>query len=152
MTTKPTNPATFDHEGIKQLAEELGRPMKTLVALAPINDPFCLAPARQADAVWFAELWTRFGMGNGGHTRGLHYKLISQRTPIRMRDGMPYVNTDDCWKRLSVASKDARYLDLISVDDMVDRRNAAPITNIRTTQEQPVAFVSGGDFRLEGIG
>ena len=50
----------------------------------------------------------------------------------------------DCWKRLANASKDARYLGLVSADDLVDRRNAEAITNIRDTG-LPLSYVDSGD-------
>jgi hypothetical protein len=149
--TTPTNPTTFDYAGIKTLAEELRRPVKTLFALSTSNDPFYTTPTRRTDAEWFAKLWHKFGMAKGSHLRGLHYRIISQRTPILMRDGTPYRNTEGCWQDLVSASKDARYLDLVSADDLADRRNDAPVTNIRETIVTPVAFVDDNEIELEDL-
>jgi len=77
----------FDYEGIKALAKDLGRPAETLIALSSTNDPFYIIPCRQAEAQWFADLWNKFGMGKGGHTRGLHYRIVSQRTATSLSNG-----------------------------------------------------------------
>jgi hypothetical protein len=148
---EPTDPVTFDYEGIKQLAADIGRPASTLYALSDHNDPFFVGPARRAKAEWFAGLWIKFGMGAGSHIRRLHYKLISQRKPIKMLDGVPYENTEECWQKLAEASKDARYLDLISVDDFVDRRNAEAVTNVRDNTGEPWLDIEGSDLEMEDM-
>jgi hypothetical protein len=44
-----------DYDALKALSEELGRPVKTLIALSPQNDPFFAGlPASRAAAEWFA--------------------------------------------------------------------------------------------------
>jgi hypothetical protein len=49
---------TYDYAGLKRLATYLSRPVSTLVALAAVNDPFYISPARQTLADWFAdEIW-----------------------------------------------------------------------------------------------
>ena len=89
------NPVNADE--IKALGGDLGRPATTLIALADVNDPLYITPRRRAEAEWFAALWKKYKVGRGVHLRRLHYLFISQRTPIRMPDGMPYDNTTRCW-------------------------------------------------------
>src|SRR5215213_4945954 len=62
----------------------------------------------------------------GRHLRGFHYVLVSQRTPILFRDGTRYLNTEACWDKLQAASTSARYLKLVSPEDIVDHRNPPP--------------------------
>jgi hypothetical protein len=40
--------------------------------------------------------------------------------------GTPYENTEGCWDYLNEASKQARYLRLVSPEAIVDHRNPAP--------------------------
>ena len=50
--------STIDHEYLKQLAKQLGRPLETLYVLAGANDPFIAdVPSRRAAAEWLAEIW-----------------------------------------------------------------------------------------------
>jgi hypothetical protein len=125
----PSSPQAFTYDGLKQLAADLDRPVATLVALSTANDPFYIGPARQEDAVWFADLWSTFDFGGGIHLRRLHYVFVSQAVPLQMRDGTPYENTEDCWQRLVAASGSARYLKLVPIEGFVDRRNAPAIIN-----------------------
>jgi hypothetical protein len=100
-----------------------------LLALAPKNDPFYAgAPAHWAKATWFAELWTRFHYTTA-HTRRIHYRLVTpgQGEPVPCKhDGTPYQNTEGCWDYLNEASKQARYLRLVSPEAIVDHRNPEP--------------------------
>jgi hypothetical protein len=137
----PTQMTKFDYKGIHQLSQELHRPTKTLVALSTNNDPFFLAPGRQANAKWFAALWKRFKLGSGVHIRRVHYLLISQKTAIKMLNGMPYRNTLECSSMLSDATRDARYLGLVPADDFVDRRNEEPIINLREDTGDPNLYI-----------
>jgi hypothetical protein len=132
---------------IKALGERLGRPARTLFALSADNDPFYIGKrdgVRLAEAKWFAALFKKFKFGDGVHLRRIHYRLVSQRTPVKMRDGSDYENTVKCWKDLVNASKDARYLDLVSADDFIDRRVDEPIVNGGYTAV-PVAYITDGD-------
>jgi hypothetical protein len=115
----------LNHAEMKALAESLGRPLNTLEVLR--RDPFCAdSPARLRDATWFAELWQRFDISHGTHMRRIHYLLVSQNPPVLTPSGTPYVNSADCVGLLERASLDARYLNLVPPDAMVDRRNDAP--------------------------
>ena len=84
----------LDYASIKGLAQQIGRPIKDLVALAQANDPFYAAvPFRQRDAEWFAEIWERFGFSEGVHVRRIHYMLVTQSKegqPILKPDGQPW--------------------------------------------------------------
>ncbi len=109
------------------IARAAGVCQSDLLALAPSNDPFCLhQPARQRNAQWFAELFERFGFGQGVHVRRIHYRIISQDTPVQRPDGGAYLNTTSSWALLVNASRDARYLGLVPGDAFVDRRNPDP--------------------------
>jgi hypothetical protein len=121
----------LDYHGLKELAHDLGRPVSTLIALAPHNDPFYAdVPGRRSGAEWFAELWHRFGLGGSQkyHPRRLHYFFVSQPAgSVLTLDGLPYENTARCAFLLGKAGRDARYLGLIAADQIEDRRNAGPV-------------------------
>lgn len=117
----------MDYESIKEYGRANKRSVETLVALSTINDPFYIQAGRQASAEWFAKLWHELGCGPGTHIRAVHYRLLSQDGGYIGDDGKPYLNTDNCYKRLNAASQDARYLGLVPVEDFDDRRNDAPI-------------------------
>jgi hypothetical protein len=120
-----------NYELFKRLANRLGRKLDSFAALATINDPFFAETnVRKAEAEWVAALWQRHGFGSGTHIRRVHYRLISQEDPILMADGQPYQNNTNCWRALCQAVRDARYLDLISVDVIEDHRNPDPIIKI----------------------
>ena len=121
----------LDYNSIKVLAKQIGRSTKDLVALAVQNDPYYAGvPGRQREAEWFAEIWHRFGFSEGVHVRRIHYVLVSQSEegqPLLKPDGKPYENTTNDSGLLNRASLSARYLDLIPLDALVDRRNDEPI-------------------------
>ena len=129
----------IDGQAIKEMSVELKRPIETLLALARQNDPFYAGatPATRAEAEWFAELYDRFEFGRGSHLRRVHYRLISQETPILLPDGVPYENTETCWKKLSEASKHARYLGLVPIDDFEDHRNPEPTLYLPEPVDEP---------------
>jgi hypothetical protein len=109
---------------LDRLSKELRRPKSTLTVLAPQNDPFRWTPARLRNAEWFSDLWARFGRP-GLHPHGLHYVLVSQLNgTIATATGRAYENTAECDLALASAARDARYLGMISAEDMLDRRNA----------------------------
>ncbi|MGA3063962.1 MAG: hypothetical protein ABSD90_12180 [Methylocystis sp.] len=139
----------LDRHAIKELSRETGRPISTLLALASCNDPFYAGatPASRADAEWFAELYDRFGFGRGAHLRRVHYRLVSQQEPILLPDGTPYENTQGCWEKLCVASKHARYVGLVPMDDFEDHRNPEPTLYLPEPMEEPTIHSNGGgDF------
>jgi hypothetical protein len=110
---------------IKALAKELKRPIETLIALHANHDPFYFTPGRLLAANWFHDIWSGLGI-EVAHTRRIHYRLVSQATPVRMPNGEPYLNTDLCAKKLGEAVRDAIYLDLIPGEAIVDHKNDAP--------------------------
>jgi hypothetical protein len=136
---------TYDYAGLKELAKSLRRPSTTLVALAPQNDPFYAdMPSRRAMAEWFAGLWERFGLQRGIHLRAVHYKLISQRTPITFPNGTAYENTIECWKELGKASKDARHLELVT-DEWTDRKSSSIVHLVDPTTAS-ISLIDGQGY------
>jgi hypothetical protein len=120
--------ATYDYEGLKVLAKDLGRPVETLVAQSPQSDPFYASrPGRREAAKWFAALWERFDFPRGIHLRRIHYALVSQREPVELAEGKHYENTLECWQKLCVASRDARHLELVPADWWSDKKSTALI-------------------------
>lgn len=118
----------WNRETIKAVAAENKCSAKTLIALTTENDPFFVgAPAQVEWAKWFAGVWQQFGYGSGTHIRRVHYQLVSQETPVIMPNDKPYENSAACWDRLVMMSKWARYLNLVEVDDFVDRRAPEPM-------------------------
>jgi len=120
----------MDYSEIKSIAKESGMRVNELLALAPGNDPFYTGrPAEIAMAQWFLRQWQAMNYGTGVHLRRMHYALVSQDPPIGRHDGRPYENTQNAWDYLCNAGKYARYLDLVSPDAFVDRRNPDAIVN-----------------------
>jgi len=116
----------FNYAAIKQLAKDTGRRVSDLIALAPQNDPFYAGtPGDWKLGEWFAEFYhANFAPGTKVHLRRCHYKVLSLE--LSFPDGLPYLNTDTCWDRLNAASKNARYLGLVDVDLIEDKKNAEP--------------------------
>jgi hypothetical protein len=126
--------ATYDYEGLKLLAKDLGRPVETLVAQSPQSDPFYAnRPGRREAAEWFAALWERFDFQRGIHLRRIHYALVSQREPVELAEGKHYENTFECWQKLCVASRDARHLELVPADWWTDKKSASIIHLVEPT-------------------
>jgi hypothetical protein len=117
----------LEFESLKAMAKSIGRPIRNLLALAPVNDPFYAGVGhRRRDAEWFAAIWAKHG-AVGSHLRRLHYRLISSTSPVLKPDGSAYQNTENDWSTLAGASLAARYLDLVPFDGMIDRRNDEPM-------------------------
>jgi hypothetical protein len=118
---------TLSYENIKAYAKALGTTIKSLIVLGDGNDPFyCGTPNHQLWANWLGNYWRSPGMGKCSHIRALHYQLVSQSEPVIMPDGEPYLNTNQCWKKLNNAMKWARYLGIIDPESLDDRRAPAP--------------------------
>ncbi len=117
----------FDYDSIKVSAKNLGLRVTDLLALAPQNDPFYAGtPAGREQAQWFADIWKRARYFRGVHLRRVHYWIVSQSPAVLLPNGKPYENTENCWKYLDQASKMARYLSLIGLDDIIDNKNPPP--------------------------
>jgi hypothetical protein len=112
------------------LGQTLRRRLNTLFTLGDVNDPWMAdADYRSAAAHWVARIFERLGIRARVHVRQVHYRLVSQETPILRINGEEYVNSGDCFNHLCDAIRDARYLGLISSDLVVDRRNPEPVIN-----------------------
>src|SRR5947209_8908145 len=61
--------------------------------------------------------WQQFGYRDKVHIRRVHYQIVSQRTPVLMPNSKPYENTSECWDMLNMASKAARYLQLLRSEE-----------------------------------
>ena len=147
----PMEPTCY--EDIKDLAVHLRRRLPTLIAMDEGTDPwYAGVDSRRENAEWFADLWNnRFRIQSKIHTRAIHYKLISQNTPVLMPNGEPYENTVRCQAMLNDAARDARYLSLIEANLIIDRRNPAARINFQPEEdtEPQVHISSGGTERTE---
>ncbi|MFL5625207.1 MAG: hypothetical protein ACJ788_06370 [Ktedonobacteraceae bacterium] len=134
----------YEYETIKQLAKEMGCKVTDLIPLAPQNDPFYTGtPTDWALAQWFAGLWQQFGYQDRVHIRRVHYQIVSQRTPVLLPNGKPYENTSECWDVLNMASKAARYLQLVDPGAFSDRRNDDPLICAPSSSSSPSIRVYG---------
>jgi hypothetical protein len=132
---------------LKKLSEQTKRPMDDLIVLTRTNDPFNIeSSGRKKDAEWFAIQYRRFGFGVGTHVRRIHYRIVSQPLPILMPDGRPYENTMLCSAKLATACRDARYLDLVDIDDFVDRQNRESAVNLTEL------YGRGASLEIEAFG
>ena len=116
--------------------------MRDLTVLAVQNDPFRIdTPAGHRDGAWLAMTAQGLGLGSRKiHLRGLHYMVIGRPKP----DGSPYTNTEADWLWLSGGcGKAARFLGYIPFDQIVDQRNAEPVTRI-FERKDPWPYLSVG--------
>lgn len=132
-------------DDLKALAKALRRPLDTLYAMDSTTDPYMVdQPSRTDRANWFVGLYT-LGIRFGVHVREIFYKLVSQRDAVIRVNGKPFENTLECFNQLGVAIRDARYLDLIPGDAIIDRRNPPPIINLRVdAAAAKVETIEGG--------
>jgi hypothetical protein len=146
----------FTYEQIKQLARQTGQRVTDLIPLAPQNDPFYTGtPNDWSLAEWFASLWQAFGYTNKVHIRRVHYQIVSQHPAVVMPNGVPYENTEMCWNVLNLASKAARYLQLVDPEAFVDRRNPEALVYASNRLPEPEVWASsrlwGSQLRLPDI-
>ncbi len=140
----------WNYETIKELATANKQPITDLIALSRNNDPFYMGTDGDMEkARWFADLWERFGFTSGVHLRRAHYRIISQETPVAMPNGLPYENTEKCWDFLGVASKAARYLNLVRPDAFVDRRNPEVMIFTQPSPLPPTVEVATDSWGLD---
>jgi hypothetical protein len=142
------------HADLKALANQLRRPLDTLYALDVKNDPYMAEmPSRLVLARWFAQLYAEFNIKFGVHIRAILYLLVSQPVRVLLPNGEPFENTTECYDQLSVAARDARYLDLIPANAIVDRRNPAPTINRQDYEDgEAEIFASRGDISTHSFG
>jgi hypothetical protein len=128
----------IDYGWIKQVAKAQGVSVNDLIVLAPQNDPFYTGtPNDLALGEWFADLWRQIG-DERMHVRRVHYWLVSQGS-VFLPNGKPYENTIECWEVLNLASKAARYLELVDPAAFNDRRT--PETMIYATDQSASPYV-----------
>src|SRR5712691_8201081 len=144
---------TISYEYIKQLARQTGQRVTDLIPLAPQNDPFYTGtPNDLALAEWFATLWQAFSYTHKVHIRRVHYQIVSQNPPVAMPNGLPYENTEGCWNILNLASKAARYLQLVDPAAFVDRRNPEAVVYASSRMPEPEVWATsrlwGSQLRL----
>ena len=157
--------AIIGHDWIKEKAKDLGCSVRDLLALAPINDPFYMgAAASQTQAKWFAQVWKRGGFDGGVHLRRLHYWCVS-REDTALPNGKPYENTEQCWGYICQSSKAARYLGLVPIGDIIDRKHPEPHVMAKYQHElnarvqvdtpdfsDPIVWINGGnEFNLANV-
>lgn len=139
------------YEQIQNLKKETGYKIPNLLAQARQNDPFFTgSPTDVAMAEWFAGLWGELGLTSGVHLRRIHYRLVSQREPIK-HDGSPYENTERDWGYLCAASKYARRMGMVDASDFVDRRNPEPQIHMHEPPGEPGWDYHFEDWMLPGI-
>ena len=120
----------MNYETIKRVAKEVKCQVNDLLALSPSNDPFyCGSPGQLEKAIWFGEIYDKMGRPDNVHIRRVHYWLVSQDPKYKTPSGEDYLNNDKCWSLISVASKYARYANIVPMENIVDRRNPPPIEN-----------------------
>jgi hypothetical protein len=147
----PADPRAGDggprtYEDIVALADARGVRRQQMLALASTNDPYNAGmPCRRSWAEWFARLYHDNHIPAGAHLRRVHYILISGAEPPRMpadssgTAGLPYGNTEECWRKLNAASRDARHLGLVDPDSFEDHRNPDPtlLASETRSEQQP---------------
>jgi len=123
----------INYSWIKQVAKQNGVSVNDLIVLAPQNDPFYTGTKTDVElGNWFASVWQRIG-DSRAHVRRVHYWLVAQGNAT-FPNGRPYENTVECWDALNMASKAARYLNLVDPEAFNDRRT--PEVMIYAEQEQ----------------
>lgn len=120
----------FDYNSIKEHAKQDKVSVKDYLALTPSNDPFYVGSKGQLEkARWFAKIYEKMGRPQQCHIRRAHYWLVSQKPKYKKPNGEDYLNTENDWSFLGIASKYSRYAGLIPIENMIDRRNPPPIVN-----------------------
>jgi hypothetical protein len=142
------------HADLKALAKELRRTIDTLHVLDRGHDPYMAeTPARLKAAHWFADLYGTLRKKVGIHVRHIFYWLVSQSNPVTV-NGKPFENTVECANTLGEAILDARYLDLIPANVIIDRRNPDPVINFfgRSLVAVPEIEVTPGGIERHEFG
>jgi acyl carrier protein phosphodiesterase len=149
---KGARPLTkITHEYLNAMARGRNVRVATLFALAESNDPFyARRDSRRKSAEWFGSQYEAHRFAPGVHVRRIHYRLISQETPVLDWNGAPYLNTDKCWNALLGAAKDARYLGVVPLEDFDDRRNP-PATVARIAPPDDPEITDSDDGALNDL-
>jgi hypothetical protein len=142
------------HADLLDLAKELRRTLDTLHVLDRGHDPYLAdSPARLKAAHWLADLYGTLRKKVGIHVRRVFYWLISQPNPADV-NGKPFENTVECANILGEAVLDARYLDLIPANVIIDRRNPEPVINFlgRSLVAVPEVEITPGEIEDHQFG
>jgi len=118
------------------------------------TDPFFFGSKKDWEkGKWFADVW-RKAKYDRSHLRGVHYWLVAKLqtdTPWLKPDGEPYRNTDEDWKLLEAASKAARWLGLVNVGEIKDRRNSDTIVNARYPEDEASTKVDEQEILWQAV-
>jgi hypothetical protein len=120
-----------NYEWIKRTAKQQRLSVNDLIVLAPQNDPFYAGtPGDIAAGEWFAQMWQQLQQAGEtrAHLRRVHYFLVSLGGRVVFPNGKPYENTIECWDMLNMASKAARYLQLVDPGAFNDKRTPPVVT------------------------
>lgn len=121
----------LDYSALKSIARKCNLSPKEVIALSPGNDPFyCGAPGQVEKGKWFAEVYCLMGKPENCHIRRVHYWLMTTKA-LPKPNGEPYENTQNDWCLLTLSAKYARYLGLVPIENIVDRRNPDPEVNFQ---------------------
>jgi hypothetical protein len=141
-----------DVDDIQRLCSELGRPLKTMLALSATTDPFYAGrESRRRGAEWFAELWHRYEFGHGVHIRRVHYTLISKGGVKHFIGDDGYINTEKHWSDLKCACRDARILGLVPFEAIEDHRSEGVVEYLVTAESDAMLWVTGGQHQSETL-
>lgn len=131
----------IDYSLLKRLARSQGIAPSDLLALAPQNDPFYVGAKRQLEkGKWFARIYEAMGSPARCHIRRVHYWLVTTNA-LPKPNGKPYENTQNDWCLLTLAAKYARYLGLVPIENIIDRRNPEPLINAYHWQHQKASAI-----------
>lgn len=134
----------IDYSTLKRIAQSQGVPPSDLLALAPQNDPFYVGAKRQLEkGKWFASIYAAMGSPERCHIRRVHYWLVTTNA-IPKPNGQPYENTQNDWSLLALSAKYARYLGLVPIENIVDRRNPDPVINAHHWQHEKASNIRDG--------
>lgn len=142
----------WNYSTIKEIAKEEGLSVKDLLALSPANDPFYVSSKGQTEkAMWFAQVYENMGCPRPCHIRRVHYWLVSQED-YRKPDGQVYLNTANDWNFLTLSAKYARYIGVIPIENIIDRRNPEPIQRLTAWEDEiPSEIAEDSDEIISAI-
>lgn len=124
------------HDRIMEAAKKLKCSVRDLLALSPQHDPFYVGSKGDLEkANWIAKIYKRMGSPRECHIRRMHYWIVG-RADIKKPNGRLYENTEEDWEWLLAASAKARYLGLIPMERIVDRRNPEPVIHVRYWEDE----------------